>query len=127
MLPLSLGRPASLRTDRADFHAAFAWLTPPTNVTSENQVERHGLIVWLAVFIAVLVGVALVHVWLRLKVSDLGYHLSATRQVIEKLEQEGHELTLEVARLEASEHLEAIARVRLGMQRPDKGQEAVLP
>src|ERR1043166_6527396 len=121
MLPLSLGRSPSLHTDHADFHAAFAWLTP-ANVASNSEIERRALVSWLAIFIALLVGVALVHVWLRLKVSDLGYHLSATRQVIEKLEQEGHELTVEVVRLDAPEHLEEIARVRLGMQRSEKGQ-----
>jgi len=125
MLPVTLATSGSLRSSRTDFQAAFAWLTP-ANVATRNEMERRALMSWLAAFILALVGVALLHVWLRLKVSDLGYHLSATRQVIEKLEAEGHELDVEVARLEAPEYLDAVARQRLGMVRHDRTQEAVL-
>jgi len=67
------------------------------------------------------------HVWLRLKVVDLGYRLGTTRQVVERLRQEGSELTLQAAALTAPNRLDETARARLGMIRPEKGQEAVLP
>jgi cell division protein FtsL len=58
---------------------------------------------------------------------DLGYRLVTTRQLIEKLQQEQHELTVEAASLDAPRRLEDVARGRLGMTRPEKGQETVLP
>jgi cell division protein FtsL len=70
--------------------------------------------------------IALGHVWLRLKVVDLGYQVVTTRQLIEKLAQEEHELTIDIATLEAPGRVEEAAR-RLGMARPEKGQEAALP
>jgi len=66
-------------------------------------------------------------VWLRLKVVDLGYQLLTTRQLIARLAQEEHELTIEVATLDAPGRIEEIARARLGMARPEKGQEVALP
>jgi cell division protein FtsL len=126
MVPVSLGRASSLRPERRDFVGLLAWLRP-ANVTSARRADLRAQIAWLALFVALGVGVALVHVWLRLQVVDLGYRLSATRQLIGKLEQEGHELTLEVASLEAPSHVEQVARSRLGMTRPEKGREAVLP
>lgn len=126
MVPLSLGRTSSLHTDDKELRASLKWIRP-ANIASGRRVELRALITWLALFVALSVGIALVHVWLRLKVVDLGYRLSATRQLIDKLEQEGHELTVEVAGLDAPGRLEQVARERLGMARPEKGREAVLP
>jgi len=103
-----------------------AWFRP-ANIASATSAELRALIVWLACFVLVGVGIGLGHVWLRLKVTDIGYRLSATRQVVERLEQEGNELTMEVARLDAPGRLEEAARMRLGMVQPEKNQEAVLP
>ncbi|MFQ5666468.1 MAG: cell division protein FtsL [Candidatus Binatia bacterium] len=85
------------------------------------------MIAWLALFVTLAVAIALAHVWLRLKVVDLGYRISTTRQVIRKLQQESQELTLEAARLNAPGRLERVARDRLGMTRPQRDQEVVLP
>ena len=126
MVPLSLGRTASLDVERKVFHASLSWLRP-ANIASANSAELHALIAWLAALVALAVVIALGHVWLRLKVVDLGYGLSATRQAIEKLEREGHELTVEAASLDAPGRLEECARLRLGMTRPEKGAEAALP
>lgn len=122
MLPLSLERTSS----RRNFQVALAWIRP-ANVATANTVERRALVVWLAIFFALFFGVALGHVWLRLQVRSLGYQLSTTRQVFARLEQEKHELTVQVARLDAPGRLEEVARTRLGMVRPEKGQEALLP
>jgi cell division protein FtsL len=85
------------------------------------------LFTWLAIFVTLGVAIALAHVWLRLEVTTLGYALSTTHQVIQKLEGEGHELTAEVACLDAPDRLEEAARTRLGMAHAQRGQEAVLP
>jgi cell division protein FtsL len=74
-----------------------------------------------------LVGVALLHVWLRLQVVHMGYVLSTTSKLQNQLEQENRELRLELATLTSPDRLEAMARQRLGLVSPDKGQIIILP
>ena len=126
MLPLSLGRTAPRGSESRDPHRSFAWLRP-ANIAAANSAELRARIAWSALFVTLGVTIALAHVWLRLKVMDLGYALSTTHQVIQKLESEGHELTAEAARLNAPDQLEEAAGVRLGMGHAHRGQEAVLP
>ena len=125
MVPVSFGR-SSAQVPRNDLRGSLAWLRP-ANIAAARSIERRHLIVWLAFFVCVGVLIALGHVWLRLKVLDFGYRLSSTRQVVEKLEQERHALRVEAATMSVPGRLEEIARGRLGMIRPQKGQEAVLP
>jgi len=73
------------------------------------------------------VGVVLMHVWLRLQVVQVGYVLSTTSKLQSRLEQENRELKVELATLISPERLEALARKRLGMVPPEKGQVIVLP
>lgn len=126
MVPLSLGRSSPRSSEARDLHGSFAWLKP-ANIAAATGAELRALFTWLAVFVSVGVAIALAYVWVRLQVTDIGYALSTTHQVIQKLESEGHELTAEVARLDAPDRLESVARVRLGMTHPQRGQEAVLP
>ena len=50
------------------------------------------------------------------------------RQPVEKaLEQENRELKLELAKMTSPDRLEALARQRLGLVTPEKGQVVVLP
>lgn len=126
MLPLSLGRTAPRGHTSRELHRPFGWLRPANNAAA-SSVEVRALVTWLVLFAIASVTIELAHVWLRLKVTDLGYRLSTTQRVIQKLQSEGHELTAEVARLNASDRLEEVARVRLGMARPQRGQEVVLP
>ena len=74
-----------------------------------------------------LVGLALLHVWLRLQVVHLGYVLSTTSKLQGQLEQENRVLKLELATLTAPEQLEAMARSRLGLREPQKGQVVIVP
>ena len=74
-----------------------------------------------------LVGVILLHVWLRLQVVRMGYALSTTSKLQSQLEQERRELTVELATLTSPDRLEAMARKRLGLVAPEKGQVIVLP
>ncbi len=70
----------------------------------------------------VLVALCMVQVWLRLQVVDIGYQLSAARQMQDRLEQQRRELEVELAMLRDRGHLAALAQKRLGMHEPDKGQ-----
>ena len=126
MVPLSLGRGSPGRSEGQDLHRSLTWLRP-ANIAAATNAELRALFTWLAIFVTLGVAIALAHVWLRLEVTDLGYALSTTHQVIQKLESEGHELTAEVARLDAPDRLEEAARARLGMAHAQRGQEAVLP
>ena len=73
-----------------------------------------------------LVGVALLLVGQRLRVVQLGYVLSTTTKLEQRLEQENRELRLELATLTSPERLEAMAQ-RLGLREAKKGQVVVLP
>jgi len=74
-----------------------------------------------------LMAVSLVHVWVRLQVVRMGYVLSTASKLQGQLEQEGRELKVELATLTSPDRLEAMARKRLGLQQPEKGQVIVLP
>jgi cell division protein FtsL len=74
-----------------------------------------------------LVGVALLHVWLRLQVVHMGYVLATTSKLQNQLQQENLELKLELATLTSPDRLEALSRSRLGLRSPEKGQVIILP
>jgi cell division protein FtsL len=74
-----------------------------------------------------LIGVVLLHVWLRLQVVHMGYALATTSKLQSQLEQENRELKVELATLTSPDRLEAMARRRLGLRPPEKGQVIVLP
>lgn len=81
----------------------------------------------VALLALLLVGVALAHVWLRLQVVHMGYVLSASSKLQNQLEQEQRALKVELATLTSPDRLEAMARKRLGLVPPEKGQVIVLP
>ncbi|HEY1265883.1 MAG TPA: cell division protein FtsL [Candidatus Binatia bacterium] len=74
-----------------------------------------------------LVAIALLHVWLRLQVVHMGYALATATKLERELEQENRELKVELATLTSPQRLEAMARARLGMGQPQRGQVVVLP
>jgi len=74
-----------------------------------------------------LIALVLIHVWLRLQVVHTGYVLSTTSKLQSRLEQENRELKIELATLTSPERLESLARQRLGLRAPEKGQVIVLP
>ena len=81
----------------------------------------------MVVLTAGLIGLVLIHVWLRLQVVHTGYVLSTTSKLQNRLEQENRELKIELATLTSPERLESLARQRLGLRTPEKGQVIVLP
>jgi cell division protein FtsL len=100
--------------------------TPSENRSHRISRQRRHTLVGLVLFLG-LVGVALVHVWLRLQVVHMGYVLSTTTKLQSRLEQENRELKLELATLTSPKRLEATARKRLGLVPPEKGQVIILP
>jgi cell division protein FtsL len=74
-----------------------------------------------------LIGVLLIHVWLRLQVVHMGYVLSTATKLQSRLEQENRELKIDLATMTSPDRLEALARRRLGLVPPEKGQIIVLP
>ena len=82
---------------------------------------------WLTLLGTVGVLMALGHVWIRNQVFEAGYRLSATRQLVARLELEGRELSVLAAAADAPGKLEERARVRLGMRPPGSAEEVVLP
>jgi cell division protein FtsL len=90
-----------------------------------GERRRRSFVVGL--FALALIGVVLIHVWLRLQVVRVGYILSTISKLQGRLEQENRELKVELATLTSPERLEALARNRLGLVPPEKGQVIVLP
>lgn len=105
----------TLRSQKRQRVESIGWLQRP----------RHVVLVVFSVL--GLVGVALLHVWLRLQVVHMGYVLSTTSKLQNQLEQENRELKVEIATLTSPDRLEAMSRRRLGLRPPEKGQVIVLP
>jgi len=74
----------------------------------------------------VLIACGLAHVWVRLQVTELGYALNTTSDIVARLEREQRELEAELAMLTAPQHLAEEAHRRLGMREPEPGQVVVL-
>jgi hypothetical protein len=74
----------------------------------------------------VLLASGLAHVWVRLQVTELGYGLNTTGEIVARLEREQRELEAELAMLTAPQHLAEEARRRLDMREPEPGQVVVL-
>jgi len=88
--------------------------------------ERWKFVALSSLFLGVL-SLALLHVWLRLQVVHMGYLLSTTSKLQTQLEQENRELRVELASMTSPDRLEAMARRRLGLTPPQKGQVIILP
>ena len=97
----------------------------PVNPVGKRKKGQHFVGICTFGFFLFLLG--LVYVWLRLQVVHMGYVLSTTTKLQGQLEQENRELKVELATLTSPERLEAMARKRLGLMSPEKGQVIVLP
>lgn len=92
-----------------------------------HRADRRQRVFVMGIFALALIGVVLIHVWLRLQVVQMGYVFSTINKLQGRLEQENRELKIELATLTSPERLEALARKRLGLVPPEKGQVIVLP
>jgi cell division protein FtsL len=96
-------------------------------VDRQRRKQRHRNNIMVALLAFGLLMVALAHVWLRLQVVHVGYVLSTTTKLQSQLEREQRELKVEFAMLTSPDRLQAMARKRLGLTPPEKGQVIVLP
>lgn len=95
--------------------------------TRSDRIGRRRRFVWTAVLTVALIGLVWIHVWLRLQVVQMGYVLSTSSKLQNRLEQENRELKIELATMTSPDRLESLARRRLGLRPPEKGQVVVLP
>jgi cell division protein FtsL len=91
------------------------------------RTGRRRRFAWTAFLTLVLIGLVWVHVWLRLQVVHVGYMLSTGSKLQNRLEQENREMKIEMATMTSPDRLESLARRRLGLRPPEKGQVIVLP
>ena len=98
-----------------------------TGVRGRPQPGERRLARAIVVVALVVVGIALLLVWVRLQVVHTGYQLSAARHLAHRLEQEQRELELEIATLKSPRRIERLAHERLGMGPPASGQVVTLP
>ena len=100
---------------------------PVSGVRARQRPADRRVAFAIVLGVLMVVGVALLLVWVRLQAVHTGYQLSAARHLVHKLEQEQRELELEIATLTSPRRLEALARDRLGMGPPAPGQIVSVP
>lgn len=91
------------------------------------RIMRSRLVRRMLLLGAVLIALCLVQVWLQLQVVRIGYELQAARQMAQRLDQEHRELQAELAMLRDPAQLAEVARTRLGLVDPQRGQVVPLP
>ena len=123
MVPRSLARSAALPQPAAVDVVARR----PANVQAAASAAVRRLFARGVILGAVGVCVLLGYVWVRLMVVEAGYRLSVTRQLVVALEREGRELEVRAAAADSVARLEELATKRLGMRRPERGEEEILP
>jgi len=96
-------------------------------ISRANQAGRGRRHLGVGLLVVAFLGVVLLHVWLRLQVVQMGYVLSTASKFQSRLEQENRELKVELATLTTRDRLDSMARRRLGLAPPQKGQVVVLP
>lgn len=100
---------------------------PTRGMAWTDLPERRTLIVLGLMLSLAFIALTAAQVWLRLQAIDLRYRLGTAQQVASRLHAEREVLLSRLARLEEPSHLESLAAKRLGLSRPQKGQEAYLP
>ena len=96
-------------------------------VADPAPVDLRRNVLFPVVLSGLLVALALLLVWQRLRVVQLGYVLSTASKLERRLEQENRELRIELATLTAPERVETMARERLGLKDPGAKQVVLLP
>ena len=96
-------------------------------VAEPGPVDLRRDVFFPVVLSCLLVALALLLVWQRLRVVQLGYVLSTAAKLERRLEQENRELRVELATLTAPERVETMAQKRLGLRDPRAKQVVLLP
>lgn len=117
-LPVRFGGPYITR--------ALRW-AEPLNVSTRVQAQLATFFASLSLMMIVGIAISALKVTIRLQVQDLQIRTSASRAFQGKLIAEHDRLEQEHTDLLASKAIEARALGRLGMMRPQLGQEVRLP
>lgn len=91
------------------------------------RMVRSRLVRRMVLLGVVLVALCMTQVWLQLQVVRIGYELQAAQQMSQRLDQEHRELQAELAMLRDPKALAEVARTRLGLVDPQRGQVVPLP
>jgi len=125
MVPAALTRSVPPSREGVGLARNQGW--QPPNLPAAARAERRAAVVWGALLGGLGVILLLGHVWVRLQVIEAAYQLSAMRQLVERLETEGRELRVQAAAADAPQKIAVLARSRLGMRPPVRGEEVSLP
>jgi len=77
---------------------------------------------WFLAIAIVITAAALVHVWVRLQIIDLGYATAVEKQTQKKLAEKNSSLSIRLTELRSPGRIEKVARERLGMDFPKPSQ-----
>jgi len=122
--PFAVGAPALPRVQPRVPIPALPAAARRTSGAEIGMVERARTLRRNVVAGLFLLAVGIFHVWTGIEAARVGYALGATQQVTEKLDQQVHELTIELAAATAPARIERAA-VRLGLHAPAPGQVVV--
>jgi cell division protein FtsL len=100
----------------------------PTPSAIRRNLDRRGLATFVAATFscALLGGAALMHAWVRTRVTEQGYRLSRLSVEYRELSREHQSLQLKAAELKSPQRIEELSRTRLSMGPPSLDRVVVL-
>jgi cell division protein FtsL len=103
-------------------------MNQPTPSGIRRNLDRRGLANFVAATLscALLGGAALLHAWVRTRVTEQGYQLSRLSAEVRELSREHERLQLKAAELKSPQRIEELARTRLAMGPPSLDRVVVL-
>ena len=95
--------------------------------TARRETQNDRLLVFSFIIFVLMIGLILfAYIGQSLKITQLNYTLNEKKLALEKIEQENHQLNLELARSTSLARVEKIARVKLKMVEPEEIKVVVL-
>ncbi len=108
---------------RVDYNRSY--VNRKTTARRETQNDR--LLVFSFIIFVLVIGLILfAYIGQSLQITRLNYTLNEKKLALEKIEQENHQLNLELARSTSLARVEKIARVKLKMVEPEEIKVVVL-
>ncbi len=95
--------------------------------TARRETQNDRLLVFSFIIFVLMIGLILfAYIGQSLQITRLNYTLNEKKLALEKIEQENHQLNLELARSTSLARVEKIARVKLKMVEPEEIKVVVL-
>ena len=95
--------------------------------TARRETQNDRLLVFSFIIFVLVIGLILfAYIGQSLQITRLSYTLNEKKLALEKIEQENHQLNLELARSTSLARVEKIARVKLKMVEPEEIKVVVL-